>query len=259
MNINKVRSIYFSPTHTSAKIAEEIAKGTGFKLEGTIDLTFPIDGEWHFNNDELVIISAPVYGGRVVPIAVERLKSIHGNSTFCVVISTYGNRDYDDALLELNNLVKEQGLIPIAAGAFIGEHSYSTNKYPIGLNRPDEDDLIKAYDFGKDIAKKIDSIQSIKELTEISIKGNFPYKDYAPTPATPSTDETLCTQCCYCIDICPMECISLEDEIISDINKCIKCCACVKGCPNNARIYITPYSKILNEKCSERKEPEIIL
>ena len=53
----------------------------------------------------------------------------------------YGNRDYEDALLELSDRAKDWGLTPVAAGAFIGEHSYSRPSLPVAEGRPDEDDL----------------------------------------------------------------------------------------------------------------------
>ena len=50
---------------------------------------------------------------------------------------TYGNRDYEDALVELYDLALSLGLTPFAAGAFIGEHSYSTPEMPVAEGRPD--------------------------------------------------------------------------------------------------------------------------
>lgn len=60
----------------------------------------------------------------------------------------YGNRDYEDALLELRDTVASLGFTPLSAGAFIGEHSYSTAEMPVAAGRPDATDLQTARTFG---------------------------------------------------------------------------------------------------------------
>ena len=78
----------------------------------------------------MTILSAPVYAGRLPIEAVRRLRRIKAGEAPAVVVVVYGNRAYEDALLELQDLAGEQGFRPIAAGAFIGEHSYSTTGSP---------------------------------------------------------------------------------------------------------------------------------
>ena len=93
------------------------------------------------------------------------------------------------------------------------------------------------------------------------MKGNFPYKEKKPSaPMAPVVDESLCTQCEYCIDTCPTHAISLsENGTVSDPALCIKCCACVKECPEGARTFDTPFTAILYKNFSARKEPESFL
>ena len=51
----------------------------------------------------------------------------------------YGNRDFDDALLEAADLLGERGFdVVAAAGAFIGEHSLTAR---VGTGRPDDADV----------------------------------------------------------------------------------------------------------------------
>ena len=99
-------------------------------LVRTIDLTLDRSDEpITLTSGETVVLGAPVYAGRVAPEAVRRLKRIQvaaGASIPAVITVTYGNRDYEDALVELYDLALSLGLTPFAAGAFIGEHSYST-------------------------------------------------------------------------------------------------------------------------------------
>lgn len=255
MNSDTIRLIYFSPTHTSAQIAEAIAQGTTISHVVTTDLTYP-DSEQHQDIDALTVISVPVYGGRVAETAVERLQSVHADQTPAIITVTYGNRDYEDALLELHDIVEQRGFRVIAAGAFIGEHSYSRPDRPVAAGRPDRKDLQAAIDFGEKVMLSIGNLSG--ESHPLAIKGNFPYKEKKPSiPATPVTVDDLCTQCGYCIDICPTAAIHLDNEIKSDTSLCIKCCACVKECPNEARLFDTPYTDMLFKNFSARREPEL--
>lgn len=100
--------------------------------------------------DALTVIAVPVYGGRVAPVALQRLKRLRGINAPAILITVYGNRDYEDALLELRDTAVELGFMPLSAAAFIGEHSYSTPARPIAAGRPDASDLQKAECFGQD-------------------------------------------------------------------------------------------------------------
>lgn len=258
MQIKSIQPVYFSPTHTSAKIVTTIAEGMNIIVNKEIDLTYPSTNQKTLPSDTLAIIGVPTYAGRVAPTALERLQKIKGDNTPAIIVVLYGNRDYEDALLELRNTAKQLGFVPIAGGAFIGEHSYSTEEFPTAAGRPDVSDIQIAAEFGKNIIKQLYQYTDIKKLPVLDVKGNFPYKENKPrTPATPITIDELCTQCQYCIEICPVETIELKEEIVSDPEICIKCCACVKECPNGARVFNTPFSEFLFKNFHDRKEPEL--
>lgn len=251
-----VYTIFFSPTHTSQIIADVIAESLEAENEIQIDLTHGIPENKEKINGGWAVIAFPVYGGRIAETAVERFKQIRANGTKAIICVVYGNRDYDDALVELQDLATAQGFIPVTAGAFIGEHSYSRPRRGIAENRPDKNDIDIAFSFGEKSAKKMTELQDIPPV--LLIKGQRPYKEKGPkTPQAPITNEALCTQCGHCIDLCPTYAISLGDALITDANTCIKCCACVKECPNEARIFETPYTDLLHSKCNERREPEL--
>lgn len=139
--LNGITVICFSPTHTSRTIAEAVAAGMNAARIRTVDLTLDrSDSPITVGAGETVVLGAPVYAGRVAPEAVRRLRRIQveaGASVPAVVTVTYGNRDYEDALVELYDLAVSLGLSPFAAGAFIGEHSYSTQEMPVAEGRPD--------------------------------------------------------------------------------------------------------------------------
>ncbi|SEG27307.1 4Fe-4S binding protein [Parabacteroides chinchillae] len=261
MHYNRVHLIYFSPTHTSAKIAYAIAEGLDAVTFSESDITHETPDKIENVEEELTIIAVPVYGGRVAETAIERLRMFRSNQAPVIPVVLYGNRDYEDALKELCDLVTELGFIPVMAGAFIGEHSFSRKDMPIAAGRPDDMDIQKAMTLGKDVLKKLSSLRSLEDITPLQVKGNFPYKiKGASTPQAPVTDEELCTQCEYCIEICPTDAISILDTgMFSNPERCIKCCACVKECPEGARTFDTPYTAMLHKNFSARKEPELFI
>ena len=262
MDYRSLHLVYFSPTHSSAKIIYAIAEGIGVTAITELDMTCEDMDLEELIDDELTIVAAPVYGGRVAETAMERFRKIRSVSHAPVVpVVLYGNRDYEDALRELADLLVEQGFVPVAGGAFIGEHSFSRKGMPIAEGRPDVEDLRKAVEFGEQIKKKLESVSDIALLSPLQVKGNFPYKVKGkPTPQAPVTNEEACVLCGYCVDICPTHAISEEDgKIVSDPNACIKCCACVKECPEGARTFDTPYTEMLFKNFSARREPEMFL
>ena len=201
--IDRLTVICFSPTRTSRKIAEAVAAGmTGMsggtagyadasRQMRTIDLTIDRSDEpIILNSGWAVVLGAPVYAGRVAPEAVRRLRRIQvaaGASVPAVVTVTYGNRDYEDALVELYDLAVSLGPSPFAAGAFIGEHSYSTPEMPVAEGRPDTLDLADARIFGGQCARKLDSSGA---FAPFHIKGNRPYKE----PSRPASDTSRTAQ-----------------------------------------------------------------
>lgn len=145
MNFAHIWAVYFSATGTSERGALAIANVFGQAEKGDLtrfDASLP---RTEFGEDELVVFGAPVYGGRIYKGAAERFRKLKGNSTPCIVTVTYGNRDFDDALLELSDLVKELGFRPVAAAALIGEHTYGD----IQKGRPDGNDLAEDAAFAK--------------------------------------------------------------------------------------------------------------
>jgi ferredoxin len=264
MNINSVKLIYFSPNKTTKRVLEGIAQGIQVERIDHLDLTPPAAKTQEFGEmqDEFVIIGAPVYGGRVAIEAVKRVHRIKVNQIPAVIVVVYGNRAYEDALLELKNLTVEAGFIPIAGGAFIGEHSHSNEITPIACGRPGVEDLKKAREFGMLIRKKMRDTNFLNEIPPLQVPGNFPYKERRNRPkVSPVTRKTLCTLCGTCATVCPNGAITVSHMVMTDPDGCISCCSCIKNCPTQARIFEAPEVKKiaewLSKNCRDRKEPEI--
>ncbi|MBT3256999.1 MAG: 4Fe-4S binding protein [Deltaproteobacteria bacterium] len=275
MNIDTVTCIFFSPTGTTKILAEHIARGIGAGRIEMVDCTKRSDRKkcGPFSKGDLVILATPVYYGRIPEEILPYFATLKGLQTPAIPVVVYGNREYDDALKELYDIAVAGGFLPVAAGAFIAQHSYSTPDRPIAEARPDANDLNKAQAFGTDIRKKLAVSESIDAATLSKVPGNVPYvvpknlnlikEARKSIPFTPETDENTCIECGQCAETCPTEAVSLNDAITTDRWQCIICFACIKNCPTGARQmkdenFIQAISH-LYDLCRERKEPEVFL
>jgi flavodoxin/ferredoxin len=265
MEVKQVTLIYFSATGTTQKVLESIAKGIAVENIKHINLTLPEGAHQTVTSfsDEFVIIGAPVYGGRLPVDAINRFKQLTASNTLAVLIVVYGNREFEDALLELKNLAIELGFIPVAGGAFIGEHSFASKEVPIANGRPDSLDIQKAMAFGSKIKDKVFGLHSSDAQLDLEVPGSFPYKagGARSMAVSPVANEDLCTVCGTCAGVCPTAAISINGTVTTKVELCIRCCACIKYCPECARVMEDSMwkdiAKWLNENCSTRKEPQI--
>ena len=277
MTANEVHLIYFSPTHTSKQVGEAIVRGTGITNVINTNLTQQATQDLVIAESALAIIVVPVYGGRVAPLAMDRLASVRGSNTPAVIVVVYGNRAYEKSLMELDYWAIQQGFKVIAGATFVGEHSYSTQQNPIAAGRPDADDLQFAETFGAKIRTKIEAAVDMDKLYAVDVnriqrprQAFFPLfrflrkvvklrKSGVPMPRIPAVDTELCDHCGYCVKHCPAGAIAKGDECSTDVEKCIRCCACVKGCPQKARTFDTPFAALLADCFKKQKENRIIL
>lgn len=255
-----IRTLFFSPTHSSKKIALAITNTLSASLEAkkeVQDLTLP-GGRTQiraWRTGEALVLAFPVYAGRVPLVLEAVLKSLEGCGAPAVIAAVYGNRDYDDALLEAKDLLTQRGFKVIAAAAFIAEHSLTSK---VGTGRPDAADMRLVVDFACAAARKIAEPTS----AIITVKGRRPYKERgAAAPLSPKTGPN-CTECMICGAGCPMGVISARNPRL--VNQgCIRCFACVKACPEGAKYFedekIAQFQAMLESKCSARKEPELFL
>ncbi|WP_419661802.1 Fe-4S ferredoxin, iron-sulfur binding domain protein [Desulfosarcina variabilis str. Montpellier] len=262
MDIQSLKIAYFSPTGTTKAIIQGIARGIDHSSSEVIDITKPDlrKQTLHASPDDLLMVAVPVYAGRVPAVLQGWLNEIKASDTPAVCVVVYGNRDYDDALLELKDTLQKRGCKPIAGAAFIGEHSFSGPDTPIAVARPDGEDLGHAEAFGRKLKDKLLSLSSADQISELKVPGNFPYKEgMRKITGDFIAVSDACTQCGVCAQECPVDAIDAKDSSTIDREKCILCCACIKGCPEKARTMMAgPVMDIairLNKACQERKEP----
>ena len=276
MYANDACIIYFSPTHTSKRVAEAIAEGIAAEQVTTIDLTRDMPKETLLQ--ALTVIAVPVYTGHIPPVALRRMERLKGKHTPVVLVVVYGNRAYEQALVELDQYAEAHGFYTIAAATFVGEHSYSTRKHPIAQGRPNLEDLEQARNFGREIRKKVEETADSEHLYGIDVRRIprpkqpfFPLFRFlrkvmkirksgikpARSPWLP--DKRKCVHCGTCAEQCPTQAITPGDETYTDVERCIRCCACVKCCPQEARIYETPLAEALADCFKRQKQPQTLL
>lgn len=266
MQINRINMCFYSPTGTTRQILSAIAAGTGIDPLKIIEnnLTFPEheDTVIDIEPDDLVILGGPVYAGQIALEAHKRIEKIRFHNNPAVIVAVYGNRHYDDALIDLREMAIRLGLRPIAAAAFIGEHSYSTRDYPVAKGRPDNDDKKTARDFGRQIYEKLSEIDNLGEIPALRLPGTEPLPERRKIGASHAeTAPNKCNKCGVCETVCPTGAIYFKKGYQTDSERCTICCACIKACSRKARIIISEHIPMLRQKLAaehaERREPEI--
>ena len=306
MQPERICTLFFSPTGTSRKTATAVARGIAAPFAATadstatdpanhaaeanrvsatpengpipvraLDLTHAASRPETLSADTVAVFAAPVYGGRIPRTALERMEGIRGEGTPAVVIAVYGNRAFEKAAAELADFVRARGFVPVAAAAFVGEHSYSTPETPVAAGRPDAQDLAEAEAFGAAVREKL----AAGDLTPVDAAGlkdvrtpMLPMLRFIlfvlgyrrrqrknPVVYLPAGNADLCTRCGRCAAICPTQAIARGDELRTDAARCIRCCACVKGCPVGARTFETPFAAALSRNFARRKPPVTLL
>jgi ferredoxin len=266
MDITTAKLVYFSPTGTTQKVVRAIARGFAPGSVDEIDITLPAARIQPLRTaeNELLIIGVPVYMGRVPVTVRDWLNAIVARNTPAVCVVLYGNRTYEDALLELRNIVTKCGCRAIAGCAFLGEHSFSDAETPIAEGRPDHNDLRIAEEFGKKIREKLHTAASVTQALDAKIPGEFPYRGDARLWTVDFIAVgDACDQCGACATLCPAGAIDPADARKIDTKLCITCCACIRSCPQHARSMkpglVKDAQLRLHTLYPDRKEPEWFL
>ena len=251
MTIEKWIIAHFSPTGGTKKVADAIATGIGTPTV-EMDLT-KADATVTLGENDALMAALPVYAGRVPQISLERLSVLKGSGQKAVAVVVYGNREFDDALLETKNVLEDNGFEVIAAAAFIAEHSIVRS---IAAGRPDAEDEALCRQFAADVMAKLEN------PTPVNVPGNDPYVELKPSVFHPAADES-CVKCGVCAEQCPVDAIPMENpnETLNDI--CINCMRCVQVCPQQCRALPAPFvagaTQMLSEKAAGYKKPVVFL
>ena len=249
MKIRTVQGVYFSATGTTERVVTCVAKAAAMVAGAeykSFSFSLPLAREQllEFTNEDLVVIGIPTYAGRVPNLLLPFIREkILGNGALATPVTLFGNRNFDDALIELRDILQGNGFYTISAGAFVGEHSFSTI---LGADRPDDEDMALAAKLGEETAKKIQHMYS-PPAEAIPVKGEVPLRPYY-TPrdrhgnpinilkVKPKTNISKCVKCGLCAAVCTMGSID-PDDVSSVTGICVKCNACTKKCPAQAKYF----------------------
>lgn len=246
--------IYFSATDTTRKYVKAFSEALCRPIDININLADDLSIEMpEISQNDIVVVASPVYGGRIPHQVSSKLKELTGRYAKAVAMVVYGNRDYDDALLELTDILKEANFDILGAGAFIGQHSIFPK---VAASRPDDQDIAQLNYFAGE-CKRI--MQTDTEGCP-DVKGKRPYKKAGGVPLHPSGDSEKCNRCGKCVAYCPVKAISSETPCLTDGSRCVSCGRCIKICPKHTRRYSGIKYKLIEAiftgAFSKRKEPE---
>lgn len=250
-------NIYFSAKGTTKLCADYIADCLSLKTESYNWLSQPCREPMDFSREDVLLFSMPVYSGFIPKTCAQMAKFLRGNQTPAIIAAVYGNRHYDNALLQMKDILDKQGFFVIAAGAFLAEHSVFPS---VAHGRPDEQDKKAMADFAQSCTQLLQS--DWYELTEVTVPGLAEYNSESvePLPFKPFGDEK-CVRCGKCVEVCPQNAISIETPQDTNQDLCINCGACIKVCPTGARNYHSKAYETVRQEfenlCAEYRKPEM--
>ena len=195
-----------------------------------------------------------MYAGRVPVLLRDEFAHLEGRGTPAVVVGLYGNRAFDDALLEAADLLEERGFNVTARGRVSSASTRSPRAWePAVPTTPTSPWRSASARVGERLARS-------RDLPAPAIKGSRPYKELKPGADVRPLTSDACASCGICVARCPLGIIDEDDPALVGAG-CLHCCACVKSCPEDAKRFSSESTDqviaMLESKCLERREPEL--
>lgn len=253
----KLHTVFFSGKGTTAACAHCIKNAMGLANKTYDWMKKPPTGPVDIPAEDVLLLAMPVYGGFIPAICRPWVEQLQGHGTPAVIAAVYGNRHFDHALLQMQQLLEARGFKVIAAGAFLAEHSIF---HEVAKGRPDEDDMSAMTAFGQRCAQLL--VGNWQDTAPIFLPGDPEAQapERKPAGMYPTANKE-CINCRACADLCPGRAIPRAHPQETDPNKCVQCGACIAICPMQARGYFSDAWKerapLFAEKCAEYRKPEV--
>ncbi len=223
----KLYILYFSPTGGTRRVAEQIASVWNCE-KLWIDLS---DRTYQFEDmvlakEDVCIVAVPSFSGRVPQFILPKIKVIKSRQNKAVLVAAFGNRAFDDTLLELEDTMATAGFRCVCAVAAVTQHSVMPR---YGQGRPDMEDIAELQDYAIKCKHAVET-----SIEQVKVSGNRPYREYQPIPLKPKASRN-CIACGICAKHCPVQAISSGDLRNVDKDRCISCLQCITVCPQHIR------------------------
>lgn len=226
MNIEKAVVLFFSGTGTTKAYACAFAEGLPCDAE-VLEIRYYVDIPKAMGPRELLVLAVPVYAGWAPPFVWERLEALRGEETPAVIMAVYGARDYDSALYEMDEKLREKGFVTVGAAALVARHSVAQQ---VAADRPDASDLGEVRAFAEEVTKRLRGLNDAGKWPPYSFK----HYDVDLNPHVYPVTTDGCTMCGTCATACPVGAIPLDAPNTLDQSICASCLRCIEVCPTNA-------------------------
>lgn len=234
--------VVFSATGNTLSVVRIICEAWG-SCEELFDLSSPRLKAKAFSLDDCVLVACPVYGGRIPTVVRERLQLLQFNGARVMTVVTYGNRAYEDALLELNDVVTDQGGSVFSSAAIVASHSIVSQLAAGRPNALDKQNIAAFVRFAKQTLQRGDN-------HVVKVPGNRPYRSWTKSPVAPIVTGQ-CVHCGLCVRQCPVQAIDPKDPSKTDPNVCIMCMRCVRICSQGAKSLPAPVQQATENMLSK--------
>ena len=167
----KLNKIFFSPTDATKKILDGITKGIEAKIVKEFNLDEINEDFFHEIKSGITLFGVPIDDGKISDDLIKKIDQFSADKQICIIVITYCKKNYKTQLTELKTLVMNNGFIPIATAAFIGNRTFTDLDLSEPHSKPDDADINACYNFGKKIRAKLGSDKDIiNSVIEKSIK-----------------------------------------------------------------------------------------